>query len=161
MYICPDSIQTFIIFICCYLLSKSCPILVWPQGLQPARLLCPWGFPGKKTGMGCHFLLQGILPLQESNPCLLHCRWTLYHWTIGEGPEPEYTELKTQVRIKENRTPLVSDRRNWMQNAGIASKYGSEAQFSVRTPYIVHNHIPTFVSIILAKVGLAKQQQAV
>ena len=48
-----------------------------------------------------------------------------------------------------------------MQNAGIASKYGSEAQFSVRTPYIVHNHIPTFVSIILAKVGLAKQQQAV
>ena len=32
--------------------------------LEPARLLCPWNFPGKNTGMGCHFLLQGIF----SNP---------------------------------------------------------------------------------------------
>ena len=23
------------------------------------RLLCPWHFPGKNTGVGCHFLLQG------------------------------------------------------------------------------------------------------
>ena len=29
-----------------------------PQGLQPSRLLCPWDFPGKNTGVGCHFLLQ-------------------------------------------------------------------------------------------------------
>ena len=26
---------------------------------MPSRLLCPWDFPGKNTGMGCHFLLQG------------------------------------------------------------------------------------------------------
>ena len=26
----------------------------------PARLLCPWASPGKDTGVGCHFLLQGI-----------------------------------------------------------------------------------------------------
>ena len=32
-----------------------------PHGLQPARLLCPCNFPGKKTGVGCHFLLQGNL----------------------------------------------------------------------------------------------------
>ena len=31
-----------------------------PHGLQPSRLLCPWDFPGKNTGVGCHFLLQGI-----------------------------------------------------------------------------------------------------
>ena len=31
-------------------------------GLQPARLLCPWNSPGKNTGVGCHFLLQGIFP---------------------------------------------------------------------------------------------------
>ena len=30
----------------------------WSQGLQPSRLLCPWGFPGKSTGVGCHRLLQ-------------------------------------------------------------------------------------------------------
>ncbi|MGE2757601.1 hypothetical protein, partial [Escherichia coli] len=37
-----------------------------------ARLLCPWDFPGKNTGVGCHFLLQGIFPTQGSNPHLLH-----------------------------------------------------------------------------------------
>ena len=30
--------------------------------------------PGKITGIGCHFLLQGIFPTQGSNPALLHCR---------------------------------------------------------------------------------------
>jgi len=35
-------------------------------GLQPTRLLCPWNFPGKNTGVGCHFLLQGIF--SESPP---------------------------------------------------------------------------------------------
>ena len=35
-----------------------------PHGLQPTRLLCPWDFPGKSTGVGCHRLLQD-LPLWE------------------------------------------------------------------------------------------------
>ena len=29
-----------------------------PHGLQPTRLLCPWDFPGKSTGVGCPCLLQ-------------------------------------------------------------------------------------------------------
>ena len=29
-----------------------------PHGLQPSRLLHPWDFPGKSTGVGCHCLLQ-------------------------------------------------------------------------------------------------------
>ena len=29
-----------------------------PHGLQPTRLLCPWDFPGKSTGVGCHCLLH-------------------------------------------------------------------------------------------------------
>ena len=32
-----------------------------PHGLQPTRLLCPWDFPGKSTGVGCHCLLQNWL----------------------------------------------------------------------------------------------------
>ena len=27
---------------------------LWPHGLQPARLLCPWGSPGKNAGVGCY-----------------------------------------------------------------------------------------------------------
>ena len=42
-----------------------------PHGLKSARLLCPWDFPGKDTGVGCHFILQGIFPTQRSNPHLL------------------------------------------------------------------------------------------
>ena len=33
---------------------------LWPRGLWPARLLCPWNFPGKSTGVGCHFLLLKV-----------------------------------------------------------------------------------------------------
>ena len=32
-------------------------------------------FPGKNTGVGCHFLLQGIFSTQGSNPYLLHWQW--------------------------------------------------------------------------------------
>ena len=47
-------------------------LTLWPHGLWPARLLCPWNFPGKNTRMGCHFLLQGIFLTQGWNRCLLH-----------------------------------------------------------------------------------------
>ena len=42
------------------------------HGLQSARFLCPWDFPGKNTGVCCHVLLQGIFLNQRSNPHVLH-----------------------------------------------------------------------------------------
>ena len=39
--------------------------------VQPSRLLSPWDSPGKNTGVGCHFFLQGIFPTQGWNPHLL------------------------------------------------------------------------------------------
>ena len=59
---------------------------LWPHGLSPARLLCPWIFPGKNTGAGCHFLLQGIFTTKESNPVLLHCRQILYSLSHRGSP---------------------------------------------------------------------------
>ena len=35
------------------------------------------GFSSKDTGVGCHFILQGIFLTQGSNPGLLHCGQTL------------------------------------------------------------------------------------
>ena len=35
--------------------------------------------PGKNTGVGCYFLLQGILPTQGLNTGLPHCRQILYY----------------------------------------------------------------------------------
>ena len=58
----------------CLAVSNS----LWPYGLYPTRLLCPWDFPGKNTGASCHFLLQGIFQTQGSNSGLPYCRQTLY-----------------------------------------------------------------------------------
>ena len=61
---------------CCSVVSDS----LRPHGLQPTRLLCPWDSPGKNTGVGGHFLLQGIIPTQESNPRLL--QWHMDSLTL-------------------------------------------------------------------------------
>ena len=60
---------------------------------SPTRLLCPWNFPGKNTGVGCHALLQGIFLTQGLNLHLL----CLLHWQVGSlqlalpgNPEPFY-----------------------------------------------------------------------
>ena len=37
-----------------------------PHGLSPPRFLCPWDFPGKNTGVGCHFLCQCMKMKSES-----------------------------------------------------------------------------------------------
>ena len=61
---------------------------LWPCGRQPSRLLCPRDFPGKNTGAGCHFLLQGIFPTKESNLGLPPCGQMLYrlsHKGIAKG----------------------------------------------------------------------------
>ena len=47
-----------------------------PHGPWPARLLCPWDSPGKNTGVGCHFLLQGIFLTQgfeQPSPTSVSC----------------------------------------------------------------------------------------
>ena len=66
-----------------YSVTQLC-LTLWPTGL-PVRLVCPWDFPGKNTGVACHFLLQGIFPTQGSNLHLLHCRQILYHWATWEA----------------------------------------------------------------------------
>ena len=51
----------------------SCLMLsLQPHGVKPARLLCPWDFPGNNTGIRCHFLLQGTFLTQGLNTHLLH-----------------------------------------------------------------------------------------
>ena len=44
---------------------------------------------GKNTGVGCHFLFQGVFLTQELNPHLLHCRQILYHLSYREGEKKQ------------------------------------------------------------------------
>ena len=58
--------------------------------------------PGKNTGVGCHALLQGIFPIQGSNPGLPHCRWILYHLSNQEGPSLLHFWLPSWLSGKES-----------------------------------------------------------
>ena len=62
-------------------------LTVRPHKWQPTRPPCPWDSPGKNTGVGCHFLLQGIFPTQGSNLGLLHCRQILYQLSPQGKPK--------------------------------------------------------------------------
>ena len=46
------------------------------------------------TGVGCHFLLQGIFLIQGLIPGLLHCRQTLYHLNYQGTPENRVEALE-------------------------------------------------------------------
>ena len=68
-------LQWLLLFSCAAAAAKSlsCPTLcdpMRPHRWQPTRLLCPWDFPGKNTGVGCHFL-QCIKVKSESEAAQL------------------------------------------------------------------------------------------
>ena len=50
-----------------------------PHGLQPTRLLCPWNFPSKNTGVNCIPFSRVYSRTQGLNSGLLHCRQILYN----------------------------------------------------------------------------------
>ena len=68
---------------CPYSVTQSCPTLR-PHGLQPARLLCPWDFSGRNTGVGCVSCSRGSSRSRNwtMSPAL---QALLYHWTTGEA----------------------------------------------------------------------------
>ena len=90
-------------YICVFVYTHVCAQLcltLQSHELQPARLLCPWDFPGKDTGVGCHFWLQGIFLTQGSKPCLLH----LLNWQVDSLPlchlgSPIYTYIDIDIDI--------------------------------------------------------------
>ena len=60
--------------------------------------LCPWDFPGKNTGVGCHFLLQGIFLTQGLNPCLLHWQADSLPLSHLGSPGPDYPTSESPPR---------------------------------------------------------------
>ena len=73
--------------------AQSCPTLCDPMDCSLTRFLRPWDFPGKTTGVGCHFLLQEVFPIQGLNPGLPCCRQMLYHLS-HQGRVPIFMKFK-------------------------------------------------------------------
>ena len=88
---------------------------LWPHGLEPSRLLCPWDSSGKNTGVGCHFLLQGIFPTQGLNPGLPYYRHTLY----GLSHQGRQT-LRSPLRSSANTTVSPSQPHKEVWSSGLS-----------------------------------------
>ena len=73
--------------------NESCSVKSYP--LQPHGLYSPWNSPGRNTGVGSRFLLQGVFPTQGSNSGLSHCRQILYHMSHQGSP------VHILVRVKQ------------------------------------------------------------
>ena len=79
---CPQvscvSLGCVCVCVCVCVCTLSLVQLFVTQWTIAHRTPCSWDFSGKNTGVGCHFLLQGILPTRISCvSCIGGC--VLYH----------------------------------------------------------------------------------
>ena len=77
--LCTSNSSFSIICCCCSLSRGQLFAALWTVACE---LPCPWDFPGKNTGVSCHFRLQGIFLTQGLNLCLL----CLLHWQLSSLP---------------------------------------------------------------------------
>ena len=84
--VCLPLLDIITLMCVCVLSSSVMSDSFQPHGLQFSRLLHPWDFPGKNTGVGCHSLFQGIFLTQGSILSLLHCRQILYNLSYQGSP---------------------------------------------------------------------------
>ena len=79
----------------CFLVLKSCPTLFSAPWTVAQQVPLSMGFfPGKNTGVGCHFLLQGVFLTQELNPSLLHWQVDSLPLTSPGSPLPYFYHVK-------------------------------------------------------------------
>ena len=104
-----------------YMLRRCRVDSLQPHGLQPARPLCSWDSPVKDTGVGCHFLLQGIFLIQGLNTRILH----LLHWNVDSWPLiPKLLGWMT----------LFPDQQDWKNTGNLKGKGRSNAKKGKREP---------------------------
>ena len=76
--------------VCMCLVTRTCVTLCDPMDCNPPGASVHGDSPDKNDGVGCHALLQGIFPIQGSNPDVPHCRWILYHLRHQGSPGAEW-----------------------------------------------------------------------
>ena len=67
-------------------IPQSCLTLCNPMGCSPPGSSVHGDSPGKNPGVGCHALLQGIIPTQGLNTDLPYCRQVPYHLSHQGSP---------------------------------------------------------------------------
>ena len=87
------------------------------------NFVTPWDFPGKSTGVGCHFLLLGIFPTQGSSPHLLH--WQADSLLLSHQGSPSVKGIPPQRKLYQEswieQFPIAME--FWLQTLTLAWKY--------------------------------------
>ena len=102
-------------------IAQSCPTLCDPMDCSPPGSSIH--FPGENTGVGCHFLLQGISLTQAQNSGLLHCRDSL----LADPPgNPEFNPWARKIPW----------RREWLPTlAFLSGKFHGQRSFVGYSPW--------------------------
>ena len=91
---------------CAVLVTQSCPTL-WPHGLQPSRLLCPWGFSKEEYLSG----LAGPPPGDLPNPGIKPRSPTLQADSLPAEPQGKpslYLSVSIHYFLLQGSIPFVS-----------------------------------------------------
>ena len=83
----------------------------------------PWDSSERKTGVGCHSLLQGISPTQGSNAGLLHYRQILHHLRYQRSP------IKLQLIVIRNPSDKICTLHNFHSSPQIPEQYPQISQW--------------------------------
>ena len=129
-----------------------------PHGLQPTRLLSPWDFPGKRTGVGCHSLLQGIFPTQGVNLGLLHCRQTLHplsHPHLGKAKVQYFSAIPRATESKETeqfKSKAVIPDKTTAADVCTVDELPSHVSFHFTLTPTAHGRSPRYPSFIIEQI---------
>ena len=111
---------------------------VQPHRQQPTRLPRPWDSPGKNTGVGCHFLLQGMKVKSEREVAQLCPRLLATPWTAAHQAPPSMGFSRQEYW---SGLPLPSPRGRARSNKHDCHKCGwSLLAGSLLSLYIEHWH---------------------
>ena len=82
-----------------WLVARLCLTLCDPVDCSPPGSSVHGDSPGKNTGVGCHALLQGIIPTQGLNSGVPHCRQILYPLSHQGSPTPSLSSFLTKLKL--------------------------------------------------------------
>ena len=84
---------------------------LWPHGLYPTRLLCPWGSPGKNTGVGCHVAISFSRRSSPSGTDQKSIQFRV--------PDPSISSFTGVIKVAQTVKRLPTMWKTWVQSLGL------------------------------------------
>ena len=98
--------------------TQLCLTLCHPNGLEPSRLLCQWNFPGRNTGVGCHFLLQGSSQHRDQSVSPMSLVLAGRFSTIEPPGKPLWSTKKSKLNALTTSNWLIRKKETWKNVRG-------------------------------------------